>query len=50
MAYTDALQLALLTLTLICVLAAILAHFDLTEVFRRVASRSQGRHPLGSGT
>ncbi len=36
--YTDALQLVLLTLTLICVLAAILAHFDLTEVFRRVAS------------
>ena len=37
-AYTDALQLVLLTLTLICVLAAVLAHFDLTEVFRRVAS------------
>ncbi len=37
-AYTDALQLVFLTLTLVCVLAAILIHFDLTEVFRRVAA------------
>jgi solute:Na+ symporter, SSS family len=37
-AYTDVLQLVLLTLTLICVFLAIIIHFDMDQVFQRVAA------------